>query len=174
MTDKRDEDLSALFDDELPGLAFDSAVEELVGNEGQIARWGRYQTIGDAIRGQLPPYVRADLVTALRRELQREPPIFAPRNHVAGTRRLLRPAIGVGLAASVATVALLNFPAPESTLNPAKGYRTVGSRVAAERAGPEIPDQLYRYLVTHNVYAPSNSIKGMLSYAPVVVYEHGR
>jgi sigma-E factor negative regulatory protein RseA len=181
MTEKSDEHLSAFFDGELDERDIERVMTQLGQDEKLTSSWDRYQLIGDAIRGQLPQQVSTDLAARVSDLVRDEPAILAPRR--ATVHKLVRPAVGVALAASVAGVALLFFPAANQEPGVLKDQLVQvspqPSRVASRgirwsTGEPAVASKLNRYLVNHNELARSGSIKGMLPYARLVGYEQGR
>lgn len=107
MSDKSDEQLSALMDGELAELEYDLLTRRVASDDSLRERWGRYQLASAALRRDLPPVVDLGLVERLAATLD----ATAPRAKlpVEPARSWHRPAAGFAVAASVAAVALLGL-----------------------------------------------------------------
>lgn len=138
------ETLSALFDGELPGDAARFALKRLDHDAGWRDTCGRWQLIGDALRGEAtaaaPANFAAGVMKALVAEghaavaISQDTPADETLPHVVATRR--RWFGGVALAASVAMVAVLVArPFSEPTSAPAQAQVAIGvaAPVQAER-----------------------------------------
>lgn len=118
MTDRIDEQISALVDDEVDRAELKTVIERLGGSEELAERWQRYNLISDALHNNLPEAVAPDLTSRVREALREEPVVLAPRRwrvpQLTGTP-LLRQVAGMAVAASVAVVMVLTLqPVPDS------------------------------------------------------------
>ena len=104
--------LSALVDDELRRHEIPFLARRLSRDPEAIDQLGSYFMIGDAIRRQLPEVMDTRLVDKVRAALEDEPALQAAEPALA--RRLLRPLAGLGVAASVAMVAVSYWSEPGS------------------------------------------------------------
>jgi Meckel syndrome type 1 protein len=162
------ETLSALFDGELPGDAARFALKRLDHDAGWRDTCGRWQLIGDALRGEATSAAPADFAAGVMRKLAAEgqaavvampsgPGASAAPTAVATRRRWLG---GAALAASVAMVAVLvarPVPVPSS----APGQEQVATGVVA----PASSEQL---VVARGEAAASTTIAKASSPATVV------
>ena len=120
-----DSQLSAMFDDELPGPECELLARRLARDEGLKARWGRYAVIGACMRmerggatgdarpghgeSRVPPIrLNGDLASRVSKMIAEEPALLAGSAVSRSVRRLANPAIGrwwqaVGGGAAVAT-----------------------------------------------------------------------
>jgi len=140
------ETLSALFDGELPGDAMRFALKRLDHDVAWRDTCGRWQLIGDALRGEATSAAPADFAAGVMRKLAAEgkaavanspvaPVVDAAPAVVATRRRWLG---GAALAASVAMVAVLvarPFSQPSPTATPMQAASGVVAP-APERATP--------------------------------------
>lgn len=134
------ESLSALFDGELDGDAAHFVRRRLGHDAGWQQACGRWQLIGDALRGQATAAAPADFAHRVTAAVAAEPalevgPVGDPMDSpgalprpLPAVRKISRGWIGGALAASVALVAVFAIPSPES--QPA-GDRFIAAEPAA-------------------------------------------
>jgi negative regulator of sigma E activity len=131
--------------------------------------------------------VSAGLVDRIATQLQSEPAVLAPPRWHPTRHKVLRVAGSLAIAASVAAVAVVGVqflqtgPVIDGASSPplAQGPAAPQERIdAGERhlaAGQtDAEGRLNLYMVEHNEFSPSSSIKGMMSYGRVVSYENER
>ena len=188
MIDEKLEQISALVDDELEqGSRF--ALHALATDGAYQGVWGRYHLIGECLRGHLPARVDLQLAGRISKALHDDPVLRGSHRW----QRLLKPAAGLAIAATVAAVAVLGVrqigsgPAatamPPLASNPPatnNDYQTV-----TVTAGP-VPQQparnystpvddaqsrLNRYLVNYNEYRANAGVQGTLPYVRIVAHE---
>lgn len=116
------ENLSALFDGELDGDAARFVQRRLGHDAGWQRACGRWQLIGDALRGQATAAAPADFADRVAAAVAVEPalvvgpvsdPRVAPSRMLPAARKLSRGWIGGALAASMALVAVFAVRSPE-------------------------------------------------------------
>lgn len=160
-----EEQLSALLDDELPEAEAALLLRRMARERELRATAVRYCVISDAVRGELPPGRRVDLVARVGAALGEEPPARTQRGGLG------RAAAGAGIAAAVAVLALLALPgrqpaAPEFTASevaaPAPGAAGLPVAPGYSRAAGGV-DRLTRYYVNHTEYAPLMGGRGALT-----------
>ena len=188
MNEQTREDLSALIDGELTSNETSEVVKRLTGSKDLWGHWDRYHVIGDVIRGEEIRGEFRQVACGVRDRLQHEPAILAPPRR-AGARfrgHWVKPIAGTALAASVAAIALLAAPQlinrePSSTPVVAGVEKTPPERLYAAQPGtrwnlrqPDVESKLNAYLVNHQEYAATPSVKGMLPYVTFVSYDAGR
>ncbi len=192
MSDKVEERLSALMDDEL--VDFEQDIDNLEENDGLKRRWMRYHLIRDVISGHMPDVLAPDFDLAGRvsAALEHEPTILAPRRFQP--RQLMKQAAGLAIAATVSAIAIISIQNPSfdpTGISPlATADKQVNKLVAfvhGEQTSehPELValtttktrrSQLSRtsaskfssYLLNHNEYAASANIQGMMPYMRLV------
>jgi len=182
MTEEQRRRLSELQDGELDSLDIPQLLGEIASDEELRATWGRYQLIGQAIRGEsIDPAARA-IADRVRRALDPVPTTLLPRRRRFSPTIRFRPGTGIGLAlaASAAFVAFVSAPAlfrdvgagasaPVASSQLASRLPSTGQRWHLDR--PEIADKLDLFLVTHQASVPGPGTKGMFPYATLVSYE---
>ena len=105
MNEELDSQLSAMFDDELPGAECELLARRLSRDEALKARWGRYAVIGAVIRAERGVVLKSALAGRVNAALSHEPVLAAARSRaVQAWTRLLA---GAGLAAGVAAISIL-------------------------------------------------------------------
>jgi len=111
--EERDSQLSAMFDDELPEAECELLARRLARDEALKARWGRYATIGAAIRAERGLTLENRLALRVASAVSTEPSLASTagvRSSAPGRSALVRwgqPAVGAALAAGVAMFAVL-------------------------------------------------------------------
>jgi sigma-E factor negative regulatory protein RseA len=154
-----------------------------VGREPELrAAWERYHLIGQAIRGERIEREVRGVADAVRRAVEREPTVVAPRSSRLGRGV---PFAGAALAAGAAILAILAVPSlfqgpdpePEGSSAPrAERYARLDSVQTQRwsRDGQNLAEKLDLFLVNHQEAAPASGVKGMLPYATLVGYDIGR
>jgi sigma-E factor negative regulatory protein RseA len=111
--DELDSQLSAMFDDELPAAECELLARRLARDEALKARWGRYATIGAAIRAERGLSLNSPLSRRVSTAIAAEPSLLVgsagarQRASDSSLRRWWQPAAGAAVAASVAALAIL-------------------------------------------------------------------
>jgi negative regulator of sigma E activity len=156
MSELRDSQLSAMFDDELPGGECELLALRLSRDEPLRAEWSRFAIIRAAVRRD---GVRLDLPVAARvtarlaaEPAHAEPSTVLPNLHapepaasgarptgtpIPSTDRWLRPALGFGVAAGVAAVSLLVLRAQ----GPAESVAPLAASPATVAPAPASPER---------------------------------
>ncbi len=113
MTNKLNEQISALLDDELTDHEVASVLTMLGQDDNLRHRWDRYHLIGDVIRGESVHVDVSDISERVRSMIALEPAIISipkKQKSYSWKSNWLKSAAGAALAASVATVVILNAP----------------------------------------------------------------
>jgi sigma-E factor negative regulatory protein RseA len=162
------EQISALLDGEGTDLERERALRALDTDPALRATWERYHVASTAIRRELEVMVSPSLVERLQAQLHQEVPNDAGRRFLMP--RVLKFSAGLAIAASVATVAILNLPPLVSSPAPvARNVSNNKSTVADARQTPaEQRSALNPYLVQHGEFTPAAGMNGMLSYVRVI------
>jgi sigma-E factor negative regulatory protein RseA len=187
MSDEIREQLSALLDDELNDVERPLLLGRLERDAELRACLGRYQLIGEAMRGsgQTSTLGVADRV---QQALSDDVPLHKlPAAGETNRRVWWKPLAGLSVAASVALVAVLTVtsvretgkePVPAvATTQPTDKSDTAVTRVSNagneqwDRLDPEIDKRLSGYLVNHNEYAASRGVQGVMPYVRIVGYD---
>lgn len=186
MNEQIREQLSALYDGELPAVEHALLLERLARDPALRAHWSQYQLVGDGLRNTLPEQVDLGLAARVMHAIEATPimPVVVRSSPLL---RVLRPLAGLAVAASVAVVAVLavqqvRTPAPalEVAANlpaapaPQAYIRVQGTRWDAQRGSvqpPQVGNRLNEYLVNHSEYATSGGMPGMQPYVRIVGYD---
>ncbi len=192
MSDKAEERLSALMDDEL--VDFEQDLDYLEESDSLKQRWMRYHLIRDVVSGHVPDTLVPDFDLAARitAALEHEPTILAPHRFFQ-PRQLMKQAAGLAIAATVSAIAIISIQSPTTGVTPlatadrqganliafnsegrnAKRTELVSLPAAARHIhSPAInrasTSKFSGYLLNHNEYAASANIQGMLPYMRIV------
>lgn len=179
MSEKTDEWFSALVDGELSSQAQANLIPQLHRDPELRERWSSYHLIRDTLRNNLPPRMRNGLAERVARALDDEPTVLAPRRFTWPSFR--RQVAGLGVAATIAAVAILAVPnatqEPERADVVASAAKPASEPEAAEPAvapenwnGPSqsVDYKLSGYLVNHNEYSVVSGMQGALPYMRIV------
>jgi sigma-E factor negative regulatory protein RseA len=110
MSEELDSQLSAMFDDELPGAECELLARRLSRDEQLKARWGRYAVIGATIRAERGVRLNAGLAGRVSVAISSEAPLAAepaPEPKKRWDRSWWQPLAGVAAAAGVAAVSIV-------------------------------------------------------------------
>lgn len=193
MNDEIREQLSALSDDELNEVEQPLLLGRLQRDAGLRACLGRYQLIGEVMRGT-GATATLGVAERVQRALADDP---MPVNAGASAKTALwKPVAGLAVAASVALVAVLTVtsvnkppqndlpalatadPAPVAAPVPVPGpaatqVSDAGADERWDRLDPSIDKRLSGYLVNHNEYAASHGVQGVMPYVRIVGHDTG-
>jgi len=187
MTDEICEQLSALLDDELSEVEQPLLLGRLERDKALRARLGRYQLIGEAMRGTGQT---ATLGVADRVQQALAGAVSMPMSTTTNRLVWWKPLAGLAVAASVALVAVLsvtslrendaNVPVLASSDNSVTLPGAAVTRVSEaggeqqwDRLDPSIDKRMSAYLVNHNEYAASRGVQGVMPYVRIVGYDTG-
>jgi sigma-E factor negative regulatory protein RseA len=109
MNEELDSQLSAMFDDELPGAECELLARRLSRDDQLKARWGRYAVIGATIRAERGVRLNAGLAGRVSAAISSEPTLAAepaPRPKKRWDNSWWQPLAGVAAAAGVAAVSI--------------------------------------------------------------------
>jgi len=162
------ENISALLDGEGNDLERERALRALSADPALRGAWERYHLASAAIRRELDVMVSPGLADRIHERLQHEVQNDERRRPLAP--RALKFTAGLAIAASVATVAILNLPPLVSpSAVPVARHATVKNTVAdARQTPPAQQSALSPYLVQHGEFTPAAGMNGMLSYVRVI------
>jgi sigma-E factor negative regulatory protein RseA len=188
MSDELREQLSALADDELNDAERPLLLGRLQRDPRLRACLGRYQLIGEVMRGGDTQAATLGVADRVQQALADDTPISLPA-HATGSGALWwKPVAGMAVAASVALVAVLAVTSLRTGSNvvtvptlasapqasPATAAVTQVSDTSGdqwERLDPRIDKRLSGYLVNHNEYAASRGVQGVMPYVRIVGYD---
>jgi len=206
MTDKLNEQVSALLDNELSDHESDSVLAKISQDSDLQQCWERYHMIGDVMRGETLNLQAGEISERVKKEIDSEPAIISiPKKSKSRSWKSnwIKPAAGAALAASVATVVVLNttdlIGLDESAQsakvasispNPAPSIVTVANvnssvPIQAPRQTPpgtrwknlkepSLQSRLNSYLVNHSEYVAPGAGMGVMPYATFVGYDSKR
>jgi len=186
MSANNEENVSALVDDELHGTELRLAIDRLAHAPELQQQWSRYNLISDALHANLSAADSSTLHARVWQALEQEPTVLAPRRQKR-MPPLVKHAVGVAIAASVAAIAIItvqdtDVPAPNAVFSPqiAQASRPsdhalvqlTGTGSNTEASDQNLRERLNPYLVNHNEYSVSAGMHGVLPYARIVSHEH--
>jgi len=166
------EQISALLDGEGNDLERERALRALGTDPALRGAWERYHLASAAIRRELEVMVSPGLADRLQERLQHEAHENTARRSLSP--RVLKFTAGLAIAASVATVAILNLPplvspsavtVARNTSSPVTGKSTVAE---ARQTPLDQQNALNPYLVQHGEFTPAAGMNGLLSYVRVI------
>ncbi len=191
MSDEILEQLSALADDELNDIEQPLLLGRLQRDAGLRACLGRYQLIGEVMRGT-GTTATLGIADRVQQALADDMPVSA--RAASGRVALWKPVAGLAVAASVALVAVLTVTSvSENPANNVPALATVDQAPAVapvltagpavtqvsdisgdprwDRLDPTIDKRLSGYLVNHNEYAASRGVQGVMPYVRIVGHD---
>ncbi|MEA3274524.1 MAG: sigma-E factor negative regulatory protein [Pseudomonadota bacterium] len=187
MSEQQTEHLSALVDGEIDPVLLHATLSALESNRELGETWERYHLIGSALRGEGVRVEYRQIAARVSDSVAREPVPLAPPASGHGRSSRVGPFIGAALAASAAFLAVFAVPQlfdqklqpqdPAVAVNPSPPPAQFQLATPGQRwhlVQPALQNKLDRFLVNHQEYSPTSSIKGILPYATVVGYEAGR
>jgi sigma-E factor negative regulatory protein RseA len=107
MDEERDSQLAAMFDDELAPAECELLARRLARDPALRRQWGRYAVMSAALRGEHGKLLHSRLASRVAVAISLEPAFGANLAGARRTQRWLRPAVGAGVAASVALGAIM-------------------------------------------------------------------
>lgn len=170
------EQISALMDEELEASGREMLIYRLSGNSALKDRWESYHLISEVLKNNLPESVDVGFASRISALIaDEESPVVERRPRLPGWTG---PAVGLGLAASVAAVAVLGLSTdlvPGGSV-PGGNVRTEVAQASTdwETARPELRSRLGPYLLTHSEQASFAGVQGVLPYVRMVGYESPR
>ena len=193
MTNKIDEQLSILVDDELTD--HDAVLERVAADPELKARWSRYHLMRDVITGHMPEQPLADIAGRVSQALEREPAILAPVHKHKRSRKqlpfIMKQVGGLAIAATVSAVAVLTvqhsqdetstapteIAAVQSPVQPQlESQPPAQVRYVTDTSGLDtaVQSKLSGYLVNHNEYSVSGNMQGVMPYMRIVSETPGK
>jgi len=181
MSDEIHEQMSALIDDELSDVEQPLLLGRLQRDSELRERLGRYQLIGEVMRG-VADIATLGVANRVQRVLQQDAEGQVPYIPKRKGFNWWKPVAGFAVAASVALVAVftvssLRETAPDAIpeLASIQEEATVATPVNDDqwdRIEPGIDKRLTGYLVNHNEYAASRGVQGVMPYVRIVGFEN--
>ena len=181
MSDEIREQLSALADDELSDVEQPLLLGRMQRDAGLRECLGRYQLIGEVMRG-IADTAMLGVADRVQRVLQQDAAGQVPYTQQQEGFNWWKPVAGFAVAASVALVAVLTVSSLRETetgvvpdLASSQADVSVVARASDEqwdRIEPGIDKRLSGYLVNHNEYAASRGVQGVMPYVRIVGFEN--
>lgn len=191
MTDKLNEQISALLDNELSDTEMATVLTGLNQQHELRRKWDRYHLIGDIMRGEPVQLKATEISERVKRQIDSEPAIISmPKKTVTSARKYnwAKPVAGAALAASVATIAVVSAPGflgldepagPQltatniSTTVPVAHWNNSGTRWK-NLSEPSLETRLNGYLVDHSGHVSPGTGIGVMPYTTFVGYDNRR
>jgi sigma-E factor negative regulatory protein RseA len=177
MSEQIREQVSAFLDGELPNSETELLLKRLTRDAELRESFGRYALIGEALRGTSAANLTTGFAARVNHAIDGEPAV--PHAPVAGSgeRRWWRPLAGVGVAASVAAVAIvalqqraisptLRSGAPAVAQNAAAAHEPISYTVPASSGAPRssvAQARLTNYVFAHSRYSSGLGQRGVLA-----------
>ena len=183
MTDALNEQLSACLDGELPPAELDLLLKRLERNPELRAALGRYTAIGEALREARPVVASRSFADKVLAAVEQEPAAARRRVRIPPALiRGLRPVAGIGVAATVAAVAIFAVqragvaPGPVAANQPAAAPTSIVAQNDDEAASYIVPTpgstsqsafvpatRLTNYVVAHSEYSSPLARRSVLT-----------
>ncbi|MCG8434815.1 MAG: sigma-E factor negative regulatory protein [Gammaproteobacteria bacterium] len=186
MTEVLFEQLSALADGELDQVEAELLLARIQRDPELAKAWERYHLTGDAVRRSLAPVHDTDLASRVMAGIDAEGAVAQSKTdkRLGGAFELLKPVIGLGVAASVAMVAVMSIQNGGDDTLPSEvvpsAVITQTSTIDYSRVQPvnwnvtqqaEVKQQLNAYLINHNLHAGSRRLQGVNPYVHIAAYD---
>ena len=153
--------LSALIDDELASREQSMLLARLCRDPVSRGKFGRYALIGNAMRAGKDDFLATGLAGNVSAELDG---VAAHQGGAGiGNHRLIRPLLGLAVAAGVAALAIINLPgadlsrdsgSPDIAGTAGPSYTVPPDSASITRA-PRVSARLASYLMDHSEFSPS-------------------
>lgn len=181
MTDSVNEQLSACLDGELPAAELDLLLKRLERNPELREALGRYTAIGEALRNAKPAVASRSFADKVMAAVDQEPAAARRRVRMPpALLRSLRPVAGIGVAATVAAVAIFSVqragvaPGPVAANQPAAAPTAVVAQSDDDGASYIVPSnttqsafvpatRLTNYVVAHSEYSSPLARRSVLT-----------
>ncbi len=177
MSDSLNEQVSACVDGENDATETALLLRRLSQDDGLRSRWARYHLISDALKNNLPEHPSLSLADRIHQAVAQE---TTPQRAFSAAR-LLKPAAGFAIAASVAALAVFAVRSLPTATTPAQTQQLAS--VAAppqqpryqgtrwDRTQPEVAARLNTYMLNHSGHAETAGMQGVLPYVRIVGYD---
>ncbi|NOX09455.1 MAG: sigma-E factor negative regulatory protein [Gammaproteobacteria bacterium] len=182
MSDTIKQQISSMVDDELSSQEQELLMSRMQRDPALRQQWARYHMIGDVMRKQRVMHEDDSIASQVAQAISSEPS-YQDKHKSAFLQSLLKPVLGLAVAASVAMVSIAlvqNMMTQEKSYNapamarmdalpvPSPAYVQVSDRQSMDVIRLQQNTRLNQYLVNHSEYASSNRVRGMLPYVRVV------
>lgn len=177
--DEKISQLSALVDGELTPDEISEQIPSLCSDEREREQWQSYHLIRDLLQQQMPKEHNSNFTRQVMTRLENEPTVLAPApKKKTWTQRV----VAVGLAASVASVALLSSYVLNDSddgeqiqmvadAQSSKQKSIIAKDVEQWKRDPDL-EQFSPYLANHAAFSSGSVNQGFMPYARVVGYSN--
>jgi sigma-E factor negative regulatory protein RseA len=181
MTDAVNEQLSACLDGELPPAELDLLLKRLERDPELRETLGRYSAVGEAMRNAKPAIASHSFADKVMAAVDQEPAAARRRLRIPPVLvRSLRPVAGLGIAATVAAVAIFSVqragvaPGPVAANQPASAPTAIVAQSDDDAASYIVPTnttqsafvpatRLTNYVVAHSEYSSPLARRSVLT-----------
>jgi sigma-E factor negative regulatory protein RseA len=181
MTDALNEQLSACLDGELPPAELDLLLKRLERDPDLRETLGRYSAVGEALRNAKPAVASRSFADKVMAVVDQEPAAARRRVRIPpALLRTLRPLAGVGVAATVAAVAIFSVqragvaPGPVAANQPVAAPTAIVAQSDGDAASYIVPTnttqsafvpatRLTNYVVAHSEYSSPLARRSVLT-----------
>jgi sigma-E factor negative regulatory protein RseA len=180
MSDSLNEQVSACVDGENDPSETALLLRRLSLDDGLRSRWARYHLISDALKNNLPDRPTLTLADRIHEAVAQE---ATPQPRFSAVR-LLKPAAGFAIAASVAALAVFAVRSVPTATAPAQTAQIASATAAPQyqrvagtrwnRTPPEVAARLNAYMLNHSGHAGTAGMQAVLPYVRIVGYDVGQ
>jgi len=169
MNDNLNEKISSFMDGENSDL---SVVETLSSDKEAQAAWASYHLISDVLKNRYTKDI-GKVTTGVSAALANEATLITPKQWFS-KKNIVKQAVGLGMAATVAAVAVLVVSELPQTVNTPDKIAIAPITTKPVSVTTEVEKKLNGYLVSHNEFSASTRMKGVLPYTRIVSHAPGQ
>jgi len=176
MADHTHDQLSVLMDGECQNTEQEFILRRLLKDSQLKDQWQRYHLISDTVKNHLPNKINMDFAEGIMAVIAQEEPDSAIRPSLFDNH-WRKPAIGFGLAASIALASLIGIRTwlnPDAMTHSGDIAQASGSIETGDNALDAVDQRLHAYLMNHNGYASLSGANHVLPYVRMVGFQPNR
>ncbi len=180
MSESLNEQVSACVDGESDSSETGLLLRRLSQDDSLRTRWARYHLISDALKNNLPEQPSLTLANRIHQAVAQE---TTPQRRFSAAR-LLKPAAGFAIAASVAALAVFAVRSLPTATAPAQTQQLASVAAAPQyprdqgtrwdRTQPEVAARLNAYMLNHSGHAETAGMQAVIPYVRIVGYDVGQ
>lgn len=180
MNESLNEQVSACVDGESDATETALLLRRLCQDDGLRSRWARYHLISDALKNNLPDQPSMTLADRVHQVVAQE---TTPQRRFSAAR-LLKPAAGFAIAASVAALAVFAVRSLPTATDHAPPEQVASAAAAPQyprdqgtrwdRTRPEVAARLNTYMLNHSGHAETAGMQAVIPYVRLVGYDVGQ